>query len=212
MIFVNDERYFLFIKAAKKIHNDTNNANSEAFDYPKEPSFVFLIETLIPKRSINTRNSMSYLSLKTWRKPIQPYQIQALRALKENLPPEVAPFIAREILREVETLFGLSAFRAVVPMPCGHARATPCLSLEIARAIEAQSGVQIIRALSTKSRKGSSHPKENLRRPPLVLRQQVSDAVLLVDDVATSGSHMKEAIGLLKPGAGSVLAVAWISA
>ena len=45
-----------------------------------------------------------------------------------------------------------------------------------------------------------------------VLTDKVSGPALLVDDVATSGSHIEEAVKLLRPACGSVLAVAWIGA
>jgi len=39
----------------------------------------------------------------------------------------------------------------------------------------------------------------------------IFDPVLLVDDVASSGRHMEEAVGLLRQSAEMVLPVAWIA-
>jgi predicted amidophosphoribosyltransferase len=45
----------------------------------------------------------------------------------------------------------------------------------------------------------------------MTLIEQAPGPVILVDDVATSGAHIEEAVKLLKPGCGAVLAVVWIS-
>jgi predicted amidophosphoribosyltransferase len=46
----------------------------------------------------------------------------------------------------------------------------------------------------------------------MTLVEKVSGPALLVDDVATSGSHLEEATKLLRPSCGAVMAVAWIGA
>jgi hypothetical protein len=60
--------------------------------------------------------------------------------------------------------------------------------------------------------KGTSHPKEFRRLPPLEILAKPIGATLVIDDVATSGYHMWEALTALRaldiPAAG----IAWISA
>lgn len=177
---------------------------------PHEPSLAFLLETLIERRSIRARNGVHYLTLRSWRAAIRDWQIKALRALKANIPPAMPQTIADEIQVEIEALLGLSAFRVIVPISCGHSAPEQCLSLEIARALSARVGAPVIQAFAFQALAGSSHPKSNLRRPKLKLLTPVHEPVLLVDDVATSGAHLEEAIKLLRPSAGSVLAIAWI--
>ncbi len=118
--------------------------------------------------------------------------------------------IAKEIRVEADALMGLSAFRAIVPISCGHSAEESCLSVEIARALSAQIGAPVIQAFAFQNLPGTSHPKSNTRRPKLELLTPVHEPVLLVDDVATSGAHLEEAVKLLRPHAGSVLAIAWI--
>lgn len=96
---------------------------------PLEPSLAFLLETLIERRSLRARKNLTYLTLRSWRQPIRAYQIKALRALKHNLPPEMAGMIATEMEAELSSLVGPSAFKAIVPVPCGHTREGPCLSV-----------------------------------------------------------------------------------
>jgi len=177
---------------------------------PPEPSLAFLQETMVERRSIRSRKEISYLTLRSWRTPIRDWQIKALKALKAHIPPDMPELIGEEILNEITSLVGVGAFRAVVPIPCGHTREGPCLSVEIARAIAARIGIPVVQAFATRPLPGTSHPKQNVRRPPLSLILPVNEPVLLIDDVATSGAHIEEAVRLLKPHTGSVLAVAWI--
>lgn len=176
---------------------------------PREPTLAFLDETLVRRRSIRTRHALSYITLRAWRRPIRDYQISALKALKANIPPDLPRFIADELAEEARSLIGLAAFRAVVPVPCGHSHEA-CLSLEIARALAATIGQPVVQAFVTQRRPGVSHPKENAKRPPLTLSRPVLEPVILVDDVATSGSHLEEAAELLRPHCGALLAIAWI--
>jgi predicted amidophosphoribosyltransferase len=45
----------------------------------------------------------------------------------------------------------------------------------------------------------------------LALARVIDEPVLLIDDVATSGAHIEEAVKLLKPTCKAVMAIAWIS-
>lgn len=209
--------YFLFVTA-----EETTTLSRRAFALdgaisedmpsrpPKDPSQIFLLDTLVRRRSIRQRKTANYLALRAWRQSIKPYQITALKALKQNIPREFPASIAAEIAEEVNALFGSAGFKAIVPMPCGHSRGDSCLSLEIARALGLVTGLPVIQAFLSEPVKGVSHPKENLKRPPLKLARVINEPVLLVDDVATSGAHIEEAVKLLKPACGAVLPIAWI--
>ncbi|MGB8818182.1 MAG: PAS domain-containing protein [Rhizobiaceae bacterium] len=209
--------YFLFV-TAQETTGLTKRAGAleaaidadEPIVLPKDPSQLFLMDTLVRRRTIRQRKQTHFLVLRAWRQAIKSYQISALKALKQNIPEELPQAIAAEIAGEVDSLFGRAGFKAIVPMPCGHSRGPTCLSLEIARALSLITGIPVIQAFISEPVKGVSHPKENTKRPPLKLIRIISEPVLLVDDVATSGSHIEEAVGLLKPTCGAVLPVAWI--
>ncbi|MGL4406493.1 MAG: PAS domain-containing protein, partial [Notoacmeibacter sp.] len=81
---------------------------------PKDPSHVFLMDTLVHRRAIKHRKDTNYVVLRSWRQSIKPYQITALKALKQNIPLQFANDIAQEIATEVNSLFGTSAFKAIV--------------------------------------------------------------------------------------------------
>ncbi len=177
-----------------------------------EPTADFLLETLVRRRALRSRNGVSYVTLRCWRQPIREHQIKALRALKRRQPALLAAEIAAEIADDVSSLFGASGFRAVVPVPCGHSGEGRCLSAEVARSLARLLALPVAHALALTHEAGSSHPKTNAKRAPMRLAAPVEGPVLLVDDVATSGRHIEEASTLLRSqGSGSgVLAVAWI--
>lgn len=214
---IDTRNYYLFVtveEATRLIARASNLSNAidedHGFEAPKDPSQLFLLDTLVKRRAIRQRKTTNYLALRAWRQPIREYQIKALKALKQNIPPELPQAIAREIAVEVDSFFGRAGFKAIVPIPCGHSRGNSCLSLEIARALGAEFGLPVIPAFLRQTVKGSSHPKENTKRPPLTLARIISEPVLLVDDVATSGAHIEEAVKLLKPTCGAVMSIAWI--
>ncbi len=191
---------------------DRRGSDAAATPPDGEPAADFLLETLVRRRALRSRNGVSYVTLRSWRQPVREHQIKALRAIKRLRPDAIAAEIAAEIADDVSALFGAGGFRAVVPMPCGHSGPETCLSAAIARSLARILSLPVAHALAMSQEPGSSHPKTNAKRAPMRLAAPVEGPVLLVDDVATSGRHIEEASQLLRsqgPGCG-VLAVAWI--
>jgi hypothetical protein len=170
----------------------------------------FLLTTLVHKRSLRSRNGVSYLTLRSWRQSIREHQISALRAIKRHTPLSIAAEIAGEIADDVRSLMGIGGFRAIVPMPCGHSRPGKCLSALIGQALGAEIGLPVINALKLPFESGGSHPRTNAKRAPMQLLTPVDGPVLLIDDVSTSGRHIEEAMGLLRKAKVASMAVAWI--
>jgi PAS domain-containing protein len=214
---INQPDAFLFVTATVVSHDNEAAARpqppgSKARLEQETPDAAqaFLLDTLITRRTIRHRNAISYLTLRTWRQPIRTYQINAFKALKQKLPASFPQSIVADMSEYLQQFIGLSAFKAIVPVPCGHSNEGSCLSLEIARHLSAEVKIPVVQAFLRQPHKGSSHPKQNTRRPPMILQREITEPVLLVDDVATSGAHIEEAIKLLRPACGTVLAVAWI--
>lgn len=175
-----------------------------------DPLSAFLLDTLVVGTKLHQRNGISYLTLRRWRTSVKPYQISALRVLKQNPPVLLINTIAEEVAAALDTTLGVRACSFVVPMPCSRSRAETCLSLLISEKVASKLRLPTIRALSLDPANGSSHPITATTRPPMRLVEPLSGSALLVDDVATSGAHIEEASKLLRPSAGTVLSIAWI--
>ncbi len=174
-------------------------------------SEAFLLDTLIRRRSVKSRNAVSYLSLRTWRKPLKKHQIAALREVKAAPTPVFIDTVSEEIAGGLDRLVGDRPARIVTHVPCGHSGRNDCLSCLLARRLATRLGLTFVSAFRPNFSGGSSHPKANLVRPAMEIDTPIVDPVLLVDDVASSGRHMEEAVGLLRQSADVVLPVAWIA-
>lgn len=175
-----------------------------------DPATGFLLQTLLKKRKLLTRKNFSYVTLRSWRTSIKEHQIVALRTLKSSLSKSLIAHAGKECADEICKLIGSAAFKFVVPVPCAHSPEDSCLSVEIARQVAANLGLLSIDAFAHVQIPGSSHPKENLKRPKMRLIQNVPGPAILIDDVATSGQHLMEASELLAKEGIDTFAVAWI--
>jgi len=97
----------------------------------------FVIDTLISRQSIVSRNGISYLSLRVWRKPLKKLQIDALRAIKEAPTSAFIDAVSQEIAGGLDRLVGHQPARFITHVPCGHSRKDDCLSCLLARQIAA---------------------------------------------------------------------------
>lgn len=171
----------------------------------------FLLDTVLPQRRVLRRKAISYHALVRWKRGIQPAQIAALRALKADLPDAFVDEVGRQLMLAAAQLFGRETFRAIVGVPCGNSGPN-CLSQRLARVVAEGFELPLIDAFSPLDVRGSSHPRRNIARPRMTLQQAVTMPVLLIDDVATSGSHIEEAATrLLAAGAPAVLPLVWLA-
>jgi hypothetical protein len=171
---------------------------------------MFLLDTLLKKRSIKMRDGVSYITVRAWRESIKKHQISALKACKKasfSALPLAAGF---ECADEIVKLVGVAAFKFVVPVPCGHSSPENCMSFNIAKAVAAKLGLPVVQAFAHLDQKGSSHPKTNLTRKKMQQIRLVPGPAIVVDDVATSGMHLSEASKLLKANGTDSLAISWI--
>lgn len=175
------------------------------------PLAQFLDETLVHSQRLYRRNDTSYLGIRRWRTAIKAHQIAALRALKGDLSDAFVTSVARQLAAAVRAVYGSPEACVVIPVPCGHS-GDGCLSKRLGDALAAELGIAVLDAFDPIDvAKGTSHPRTNGKRAPMVLRQRIEGPVILVDDVATSGSHIDEAAAALRRHAPSVWPVAWIA-
>ena len=171
---------------------------------------TMLLDTLIRRKSVISRNAVSYLSLRAWRKSLKKHQVAALREIKTAPTPAFVDTVSQEIANGLDRLVGERPARIVTHVPCGHSRKDDCLSSLLAKRLAAHLNLPFVSAFKPNFSAGTSHPKANLIRPAMEIDTPIVDPVLLIDDVASSGRHMEEAVGLLRQSAEVVLPVAWI--
>jgi predicted amidophosphoribosyltransferase len=176
------------------------------------PTEAFLYETLVKKRALRSRGEMSFVTLRSWNKAIREYQIKALKAIKKCSTMKLASIAARECAVEIKSLVGTGTFKFIVPVPGGHSSpSSRCLSHDMAVALGAELDLPVINAFAHMELRGSSHPKQNLKREKMKLVQDVPGPAILIDDVATSGFHLEEAAQILKSRGVETFSMAWIS-
>lgn len=173
----------------------------------------FLFTTLPQRTSIRNRKDVSYLTLRTWSKPIKEHQLNALKIVKESADLLFIDAVAAEMAEHVRRLFGVPRVSCVIPVPGGHAKTIDSFSVQLARRLSVALDVPFLEALSSSLRKGTSHPRKNAALlPPELLVDKPLGSVLLVDDVATSGRHIELAVKKLRSVTQHVSAIAWIGA
>ncbi len=161
----------------KVVPQSEHSQLSDGFGEPSsnfiEPTGNFLFETLVSKRALRQRGSLNYLTIRSWRSSIKEHQIKAMRAIKQSAHFDFALKCAKECAAEIVSLVGVNTYKFVIPIPCGHSKPGKCLSLSLAKAIGAELSIPVIDAFAHQPLKGTSHPKTNLKRPPLRLTQHV---------------------------------------
>lgn len=171
----------------------------------------FLLDTLVRQPRVRRRGTTRYHVLMRWRRDLQDVQVAALRALKSDPPATFVRDVAQQLAAEAVSLFGRDTYRRIVPVPCGNSGPC-CLSVQLASATAQILGLPMVTAFAPIPVRGSSHPRRNAGRPAMTLAEPVTEPVLLIDDVATSGAHLAEAATrLLAGGAPAVLPLVWIA-
>ncbi len=175
-----------------------------------EPTSQFLIDTLVKRRSLKSRNGVSFITARTWRAALKPYQIKALCALKRDPPASLIDVAAAELAEIVTNVGGGASYAHVVPVPCGHTKNELCFSVLLAGATARMLRLEPLLAFEDQPRPGSSHPRKNPGLKPYTWRTLPTGPVLLIDDVVSSGAHIEHAVKQLREKVALVSAVAWI--
>lgn len=169
----------------------------------------FLMSTLISRLRLVSRKGTAYHALCQWRTPIKEHQLTALRLVKTFRPPALLDQLAQQVAEAGAALFG-SSIRCVTNVACGHG-GSRCFARDLAGAVARKASLPYVEVFADLSVTGSSHPRTNIRRPPMQIVGVPEGPVLLIDDVATSGSHICEAAHLLRHQGCTVFPIAWIA-
>jgi hypothetical protein len=170
----------------------------------------FILSTLVPKRRLLQRKGEFYHSLFTWRRPIKREQIDSVRAIKLSIDDHFVDAVAREIADYIRDLGVGSLYRYVVPMPCGHS-GEGCLACRLAQALAPMLGIGFAEGFEELPDMGSAHPQRSARMREFKTTREFDGPVILIDDIATTGTHIEFASRALKAVAPSVITITWIA-
>lgn len=164
---------------------------------------------LVARPALRSRNAVGYITIRSWRNEDRKAQLRAFKEVKAQQDADLVGVAAGEIaafLRKYIPVRGA----IVTSVPCGHSRRPDCFGKRLAQAVGSEVGMPFVRVWADRFCKGVSHPKEFSKLPPLEWIAVPDRLVIVVDDVATSGWHLEEAVSSLSAKGVSAMAVAWI--
>lgn len=168
-----------------------------------------IAEDLIRRPAVRRRNAVSYLTVRRWRTAHRAADLAAFKAEKRAKTAEVIAAAADDLANELRALVGAGDGWSVACIACGHSRDPDCWGKCLARAVAEAMALPFLQVFADRLVPGSSHPKEFKRLPPLEWSTRPAGAILLVDDLATSGWHLEEALTMLRAKVPAIGA-AWI--
>jgi predicted amidophosphoribosyltransferase len=170
-----------------------------------------LRDALIWRPAIRSRNAVAFHTLRSWRAEVKPAAVTALKRAKLNLDAVLVALMAEELAGAIDKTMAPGGGLTIVPVAPGHSQTYAAnLAAAVAHAVAAKLNCPLVEAFEARPVKGVSHPKEFRNLPPLRWRVRPTGPVLLIDDVATSGWHIEEALTLLRQQAAPVMAMAWL--
>ena len=170
-----------------------------------------LADTIYRPR-LMVRNETRYLCVRGWCADRKGDQVAAVKAQKKMLRPPFVAAAALELAHALRALFGPLTTASVTSVPCGHSRRPDCAGAQIAAAVALNLGAGHRPRFRNRFCRGVSHPKENARLPPIeIVDASPSPLVVVVDDIATTGWHLEEALAALRRNGLLAFGAAWIS-
>jgi hypothetical protein len=200
--------------------NDTSKQSKmiaeakEQIDSPQKlPCVSFLFDTLVKKRVLHSRNGIDFITMRTWRGPMKPYQLAALVTLKQGKPNELVRRVASELATAAVNMHGEGNLNCVVPVPGGNSGDTQSFSVLVATEVAALLNIpceDLLLSPNKPAKPGKSTPRKSANLKPFNVTRGVDGPILVVDDVVSSGKHMEMAISALRQQANAVYGIAWI--
>jgi hypothetical protein len=103
-----------------------------------------------------------------------------------------------EIADAVRLLFGPLAGWTATAIACGHFRRPDCFGKRLGQVAVDALDLPFAELWEDRLVSGFSHPKEFRKLPRLTWRTKPAGPVLTIDDLATSGRHMEEALTMVR--------------
>ncbi len=170
-----------------------------------------LLASLIYRPSIFQRKDVRWIAAHSWRSGSKEGGVAALKAVKESSDPVFINRVAEPVAALIRQLFGTERADAVTCIPCGHSRRPDCFGKRFAQAVAEALGMPFVQVFADRPRNGVSHPKQSAKLPPLRQIATPPGSTIVVDDLATSGAHLEQAVLALRQIGVAASAVAWIS-
>ncbi|WP_336056978.1 phosphoribosyltransferase [Nitratireductor sp. CH_MIT9313-5] len=179
-----------------------------------DPNFLFLEQTLLRRMKVHKRGQVAYFSVRAWRQSVRELQLKAMRNLKRSPSEESAKQIAREIAEAAMLITNGAAFDCVCPVPAGSSGKTnnfaTIISWYVSKELEL-AHYQALENVTVAKSYGSSHPQQSRHFRSRVVDHRVRNKMcLLIDDVATTGTHFARCVGQLAKHDTSTICITWI--
>lgn len=168
-----------------------------------------LATDLVHRPALRSRNAVGYVTVRSWRAVERKDQIAAFKAEKRTQDMPLVETAAADVVA-VMGRFVPVADAVVTCVPCGHSRRADCFGKRLARQVAAHTGLSFVECWEDRFCNGVSHPKEFAKLPPLVWQAVPDRFTIVVDDVATSGWHIEEALSALRSRGVPSMAIAWV--
>ena len=166
---------------------------------------------LLWRPALRRRGDCAYLTVRSWRAETRAEDLAAFKREKRAKGEGLVDLAAAEIAHELRALLCPTPDWSVTAVAPGHSREARSWGVLLAAAVAEQLQLTFRTAFQPRPVAGSSHPRRNLTLPALEWQERPRGPVVLVDDVATSGWHLAEALGLLRQAGVAAIGAAWIS-
>jgi len=170
-----------------------------------------LLGSLVYRPMVFRRNDVGWVAACAWRAGAKADDVAALKRAKRELDRDLIDGTADILAGLLRQLQGERAAAAVTSVPCGHSRRPDCLGKQIAQAVAAALDLPFLQVFADRPCSGVSHPKEFAKLPPLERIADPLGAMILVDDLATSGWHVEESLTALRRLGTAASAFTWIT-
>jgi hypothetical protein len=158
-----------------------------------------------------SRNGIAHLTVRRFSAQNRLGAIRAIKQLKTEADDRETGLAAAEMALLWLRLTGNPGAWTVTSVAAGHSGGNS-FGTRLAVAVAERLSLGYLQVWRDRPIKGSPHPKEFRRLPPLDMLAKPIGATLVIDDVATSGWHMEEALTALRALGIPAAGIAWVSA
>lgn len=186
---------------------ETDSETSE----PPEPASP--LGALVYRPALYRRNAVAWASVRSWRADAKRADLAQLKLCKAGLDPAMIAAAAGEIAALIRLLLGMTspAGWIATSVACGHSRRYDCFGKRLGQAVAAELELPFFEVFEDRFVAGVSHPKEFKKLPALRWNHEPAGPVLVIDDLATSGWHMEEALGRIRALGVAAFGVVWLA-